>query len=95
MVTVSLRLDDEFKSELDEMCAEMGMNITTFFMLYAKKALRERKIPFEIAAPKDMFYTESNIKRIQKSIEQVNNGKVVTKTINELEVIADEQPDLL
>ena len=39
------------KKELDEMCAEMGMNLTTFFMIYAKKALRERKIPFMVDAP--------------------------------------------
>lgn len=51
MTTVSLRFDDNTKKELDEMCAEMGMNLTTFFMIYAKKALRERKIPFMVDAP--------------------------------------------
>ena len=28
------------EKELDKMCDEMGMNLTTFFMIYAKKALR-------------------------------------------------------
>ena len=51
MTTVSLRLDDELKKGLDQMCAEMGMNLTTFFTIYAKRALRERRIPFEINAP--------------------------------------------
>jgi len=41
MITVSLRFDDEMKKELDQMCDAMGMNLTTFFMIYAKKALRE------------------------------------------------------
>ena len=50
MVTVSLRFDEETKRQLDEMCEEMGMNITTFFMIYAKRALRDRKIPFDIVA---------------------------------------------
>ena len=36
MVTVSLRLEENFKKELDKMCDEMGMNLTTFFMIYAK-----------------------------------------------------------
>ena len=53
MITVSLRFEENMKKELDEMCDEMGMNLTTFFMIYAKKALRERKIPFDIAAPGD------------------------------------------
>ena len=51
MTTVSLRFDDQMKKELDEMCEAMGMNLTTFFTIYAKKALRERRIPFEIEAP--------------------------------------------
>ena len=59
------------KKELDEMCAEMGMNITTFFMIYAKKALRDRKIPFEITAPVEPFYSEKNLAQIQKADQQV------------------------
>jgi len=35
--------DDEMKKELDEMCEAMGMNISTFYMVYTKKALRERE----------------------------------------------------
>lgn len=51
MITVSLRFDEKTKKELDDMCDEMGMNITTFFMIYAKKVLRDRCIPFDITAP--------------------------------------------
>ena len=58
MTTISLRMDDEMKKELDEMCEAMGMNISTFYMVYTKKALRERKIPFEIEAPQDPFYSK-------------------------------------
>lgn len=60
MTTVSIRLDDDMKKQLDAMCDDMGMNITTFFMIYAKKALRDRRIPFEITASADVFYSESN-----------------------------------
>ena len=90
MTTVSLRLDDNMKKELDEMCGEMGMNITTFFMVYAKRALRDRKIPFEISAPVDPFYSKSNMIQIDKAIAQVGSGKVVTKTLDELEALAGE-----
>ena len=89
MVTVSLRFDDDMKKELDSMCDEMGMNLTTFFMVYAKKALRDRKIPFEIEAP-DPFYSESNMRNIKESLRQIKEGKVVVKTIEELEEMEDE-----
>ena len=65
MTTVSLRFDDEMKKQLDEMCDEMGMNLTTFFMIYAKKALRDRRIPFEVAAPLDPFYSDSNMEQLE------------------------------
>ena len=90
MTTVSLRFDDETKKALDEMCEEMGMNITTFFTIYAKKALRERKIPFEISAPKDPFYSEKNMKRLMESDRQVKEGRVVVKTMEELEAMENE-----
>ena len=33
MTTISLRMDDQMKKELDEMCEAMGMNISTFYMI--------------------------------------------------------------
>lgn len=90
MTTVSLRFDDEMKKQLDEMCDEMGMNLTTFFMIYAKKALRERRIPFDVATPLDPFYSDSNIKQLKKASQQVKNGQIVVKTIEELEAMEHE-----
>ncbi|MBR3811193.1 MAG: type II toxin-antitoxin system RelB/DinJ family antitoxin [Agathobacter sp.] len=90
MTTVSLRFDDKMKKELDELCEELGMNLTTFFTIYAKKALRERKIPFEISASRDPFYSESNMRRIREAEEQIRQGKVVIKTMEELEAMANE-----
>ncbi len=75
MTTVSLRFDEKTKKELDEMCDSMGMNITTFFMIYAKKALRDRKIPFEITAPVDPFYSDENMLQLQKAKKQLKQGK--------------------
>ena len=90
MITVSLRFDDEMKRQLDEMCDEMGMNLTTFFMIYAKKALRDRRIPFEIAAPLDPFYSGSNTEQLRKADQQIRNGQVVVKTMEELETMERE-----
>ena len=87
MTTVSIRLDDDMKRQLDIMCEEMGMNLTTFFMIYAKKALRDRRIPFEITAPADVFYSEANMEQLKKAEQQVKSGKVIVKTIEELEAM--------
>ena len=90
MTIVSLRFDVEMKRQLDEMCDEMGMNLTTFFMIYAKKALRDRRIPFEVTAPLDPFYSYSNMEQLKKAKGQVTSGQVVVKTMEELEAMERE-----
>ena len=89
MTTVSLRFDDNMKKDLDEMCNEMGMNLTTFFMIYAKRALRERRIPFDVSAPEDPFFASANRAQLNKAIRQVENGQTVTKTLDELEALGN------
>lgn len=90
MITVSLRFEDKMKKELDDMCEEMGMNLTTFFMIYAKKVLRDRKIPFIVEAPADPFYSEKNMEQIRIADQQIKDGKVIIKTIEELEAMERE-----
>ncbi len=84
MVTVSLRLDEAMKRALDQMCDEIGMNLTTFFMIYACAALRERRIPFEICGDKAPFYSEENVKAILQSAKPVNQGHMASMTMDEL-----------
>ena len=90
MTTVSLRMEKKMKKELDAMCEEMGMNLTTFFMIYAKRALRDRKIPFEIVASDAAFYSEKNMKTIDESRGQIAEGKIVVKTMEELDAMEIE-----
>jgi len=72
------------------MCDEMSMNLTTFFMIYAKRALRDRRIPFEIVATSDPFYSASNVKQLEKADGQIKKGQVVVKTMEELERMENE-----
>ena len=66
------------------------MNLTTFFMIYAKKALRDRRIPFEITAPLDPFYSDFNMEQLRKANQQVKKGQVIVKTMEELEALERE-----
>lgn len=59
-------------------------------MIYAKKALRDRRIPFEITAPLEPFYSESNMEYLKEAEQQVKDGQVVVKTIEELEAMEFE-----
>ena len=73
--TLSIRMDATVKKQFDAFCSEVGMNTSVAVNLFAKAVLRERKIPFEIAAIDDPFYSESNQMRLKKSITSLNAGQ--------------------
>ena len=49
--TFSVRMDENLKRQFDSLCAAFGMNASTAINVFARAVVRERKIPFEIAAP--------------------------------------------
>lgn len=86
---VNVRMDEEVKKEMEETCKELGITMSTAFNIFARKMSREKRIPFEVSI--DPFYSDTNIKAIKESIKQLKTGKVVEKTIEELEAMEDEQ----
>jgi addiction module RelB/DinJ family antitoxin len=52
--TFSVRMDDNLKRQFDALCADFGMNATTAFNIFARAVVRERRIPFEIQASKEV-----------------------------------------
>lgn len=56
---VNIRMDAELKRQFEHFCADVGMTMTTAFNVFAKKAVRENRIPFEIsgdAEPNEVTY---------------------------------------
>lgn len=66
---VNFRMDASLKKSMEETCREMGLSMTSAFILFATKVSREKRIPFEISA--DPFYSEENMARLRKSIAQM------------------------
>lgn len=46
MTTVTIRIDQTLKSELQRLLSDLGMDMTTFFTIAAKQAVREQALPF-------------------------------------------------
>ena len=89
---VNVRMDEELKREFDTVCNELGMNMTTAIMIFARKVTRERRIPFDVSI--DPFYSDSNMTALQRSKDQLSSGQVIVKTLDELEHIANHYPQL-
>ena len=89
LATVSSRIALEDKIRFDEFCENVGLTTSAALNLFIKAVLRENKIPFEIMQKEDPFYSKSNQEYLRESIAQLNEGKVVVKTMAELEAMAD------
>ena len=47
---MNIRMDSELKKQFEAFCADMGLSVTAAVTVFAKKAVREYRIPFEIGA---------------------------------------------
>ncbi len=43
---VTMRIDENLKAQLQELMSNLGMDMTTFFTMAAKQAVREQALPF-------------------------------------------------
>lgn len=49
MTTFTFRIDENLKEEMKKVCSELGMDPSTAFKIFAKKLVREKRIPFEVS----------------------------------------------
>ena len=47
MANVTIRIDENLKSQLQELVTGLGLDVTTFFIMAAKQAVREQALPFK------------------------------------------------
>lgn len=80
---VNFRMDEDLKKNMESVCKDMGLSMTTAFTIFATRVTKEKRIPFEVSA--DLFYDEKNVSRIMKAIENLNAGKGVEHDIIEVE----------
>lgn len=83
--TFSVRMDEQLKTELDDLCTQFGMNTSTAINLFARAVVRERRIPFEItAAPSD-----AGLKAFQSLRRQAKANGLQDMSLDEInEIIA-------
>jgi DNA-damage-inducible protein J len=79
-INVTIRLDKDVKENAEKLFNEFGMNLSTAFNVFARQALRQGKIPFEIFDP---FYNEKNQARLTRSIENAEAGKITVRELIE------------
>ena len=74
MTTFNMRMNAELKKNLEEVCRQMGLTVSSVFTMFATQVVRERRIPFIISA--DPFWNEATQRRLEHSYAQLKAGKV-------------------
>lgn len=76
--SVNIRMDADLKRQFEAFCSDMGMSMTTAFCIFAKKVVREYRIPFEIGGEVPNEETRQAIEEVQRMKADPSLGKSYT-----------------
>ena len=80
---ITMRMDEDLKSQLQELVSNLGMDMTTFFTISAKQAVREQRIPFAIS----MDVPNADTVR---AIDDVRHGRNVSRSFSSVEELMED-----
>lgn len=83
VTTINIRLNDEDKKIFNEICNELGLNMSTAFNMFVKSMIRTGGLPFEV---KINNFNAETIKALEET-NDILTGKIsrpVYKTTKEL-----------
>ncbi len=75
---INIRMDATLKKQFEAFCADMGMTMTTAVNIFAKKAVRENRIPFEISGDTPNAETQEAIREVKQMKADPTMGKTYT-----------------
>ena len=72
---INIRMDSDLKNQFESFCSDMGMTMTTAFNVFARKVVRENRIPFEIGRNVPNAETIEAINEVKKMKADPKLGK--------------------
>ena len=92
MGSITIRIDDDVKKEAESLFKKLGFSISGATNVFFRQAIREQAIPFKIMANSkyDEYFNDYNKKILEESITQIKAGKILKKTMDELEAMENE-----
>lgn len=91
---VTMRMDQDLKEQLQKLLSELGLDMTTYFTMSAKQAVREQAIPFRVSMDTPNTETIKAIRDTEKGIGLSREFSSVKDLMEDLD--ADDQiPDCI
>lgn len=75
---VTMQLDVGVEAQLQELMSDLGLDMTTFFTMAAKQAIREQRIPFEVSRDIPNPETIEAIEEVKMMKQNPSIGKSYT-----------------
>ena len=86
-VNVTFCIDEQLKNNVEDICYRMGMDLATLLTICCRKVEQERRIPFDVTAAPDPFYSESNMRELKRRLDAIKDG---TAVLGEHELIEED-----
>ena len=92
MTSITMRIDAKLKNELQELVLGLGLDMTTFFTMAAKQAVREQAIPFNVTMHVPNKETLSAMAEVEQ-MKMNSSGKGYTSFSELLSDLDGEEDD--
>ena len=74
MTQISFRLDEDVKSNAEELFGRLGMSLSTAINVFLRQCIAHRGLPFEVCE-EDPFYHPSNQSHLRRVMEDWKKGE--------------------
>ena len=75
---ITMRIDENLKSQLQELMSDLGLDMTTFFTMAEKQAVREQGIPFYVSRENPNEETIAAFNEVEEMKKNPSIGKSYT-----------------
>ena len=69
---INIRMDSDLKKQFDLLCSELGLTMTTAFIVFARTMVRQQRIPFDITLENPNSTTITAMKEAERLIANPN-----------------------
>lgn len=85
MTQINFQVEDKIKENADLALSEMGISMSTALTMFLTKLSKEKRMPFDITASDDPFYSPENIARLEHSAAQMEKTGGTVHEIGEID----------
>lgn len=67
-VNITIRMDEILKKQADELFADFGLSLSAAITMFAKQAVREQRIPFEITRSNIVMASNNQVDELSRKL---------------------------